>query len=95
MQTITVQFFAPDEPRVPITLPTRNLLEHVRELCKGDIDIGLTPHGHQYAVYEWSLVDGSPANPGATEFVGRPVCGPCVVWGVGLDGESVSLEVDS
>lgn len=64
------------------------LLELVKGLIGGNIDIG-SARPFQYAVGEFSLVDGtSQPNPFATAMMGRPIHGTFVMWGVGGGGAS-------
>lgn len=69
-----------------------DVLGFARLLC-GPVDVGSARRGLQYAVGEWSLMDGSQPNPVASEFLGRPIAGHCVIWGYDEAGDSTSFDI--
>ena len=55
----------------------------------GNVDIGVQ-RPYQYAVGEYSLLNGESPNLVASAMLQREIAGDCFIWGVGEAGESIS-----
>lgn len=95
--THTLLVIDPDGETREIEANEGSELGKIQREVGGPLDIGMFRKGErlmQYAVYEWSITEGQPHNPTASEITQRLVHGTAVLWGVGPVGESTSYEVD-